>query len=46
MKNIKNAISKFSNNGSLIEGTKELFKALNIPFQVISSADYKPSDFF
>lgn len=46
MEKINNAILKFANNGSLVNATKELFNALNIPYQVISSTDYNPSEFF
>jgi adenine-specific DNA-methyltransferase len=46
MHKIKQAIAKFSNNGSLVDATKDFFSALNIPYQVISSADYNASDFF
>ena len=46
MQKIKQAIAKFSNNDSLVDATKDFFSALNIPYQVISTADYKATDFF
>jgi hypothetical protein len=46
MQKIKQAIAKFSNNDSLVGATKDFFSALNIPYQVISTADYKATDFF
>lgn len=46
MQKIKQAIAKFSNNDSLVNATKDFFSTLNIPYQVISSADYKATDFF
>ena len=46
MQKIKEAILQFANNGSVVEATKGLFNALNIPYQVISSSDYQASIFF
>ena len=46
MQKIKQSIAKFLNNDSLVDATKDFFSALNIPYQVISTADYKATDFF